>query len=54
MTIQKKALMLNPTYIYGSLAKNYLNESLFQQAEISIQWMDYADYPIYMKSFGDK
>ncbi len=39
-------------YISGHLAKNYLDESLFQQAEISIQWMDYANYPIYQQLHG--
>jgi hypothetical protein len=35
------------TYLTGPAAKNYLQESLFNQESISVQWMDYSNYPEY-------
>jgi hypothetical protein len=34
-------------YLSGSAAKNYIDEPLFAEANIQIQWMDYAGYPEY-------
>lgn len=39
---------LNATkYISGPSAKNYINEVLFNENNIEIEWMDYADYKEY-------
>lgn len=35
------------SYLSGPAAKNYLDESLFVQEGISVEWMDYSDYPEY-------
>ncbi len=34
-------------YLSGPSAKNYLNESLFNEANIRVSWMDYSGYPEY-------
>lgn len=34
-------------YISGPSAKNYLQEELFNREGITVEWMDYEDYPIY-------
>jgi len=34
-------------YLSGPAAKDYLDESLFNDAGISVRWMDYSDYPEY-------
>ncbi len=38
-------------YLSGPLAKNYLDEVLFEKEGIKIQWMDYSNYPIYNQLF---
>lgn len=39
---------LNATkYLSGPAAKNYMNEVLFNENNIEIEWMDYADYKEY-------
>lgn len=35
------------SYLSGPAAKDYINELLFQQAEIRLEWMDYSGYPEY-------
>ena len=35
------------TYISGPAAKDYLEERLFNNANIELQWMDYSGYPEY-------
>jgi WbqC-like protein family len=35
------------TYLTGPAAKNYLQENLFNQEGISVEWMDYSNYPEY-------
>jgi hypothetical protein len=39
------------TYVSGPAAKNYLDEALFTQAKIGIEWMDYSNYPEYPQMF---
>ena len=34
-------------YISGPAAKSYMNEEIFAEANIKINWMDYSDYPEY-------
>ena len=34
-------------YISGLAAKNYLDESLFEDNGVKIQWADYLNYPVY-------
>lgn len=34
-------------YLSGPAAKDYLNEDLFKQNNISVDWMDYSGYPEY-------
>jgi hypothetical protein len=36
-------------YISGPSAKNYINESLFQENQIEIKWMNYKTYPSYIQ-----
>lgn len=36
-------------YISGPAAKSYMDEALFTNANISINWMDYSNYPIYQQ-----
>jgi hypothetical protein len=40
-------------YLSGPAAKSYLDVSLFQQAGIEVEWMDYTGYPIYNQLFGE-
>jgi len=35
------------TYLSGPAAKNYLDESLFLEEGINVEWMDYSEYPEY-------
>ena len=35
------------TYLSGGAAQNYLEEALFAEAEITLEWMDYSGYPQY-------
>lgn len=41
------------TYISGPGAKDYLNERLFEQANIAVSWYDYSDYPQYQQLSDD-
>jgi hypothetical protein len=38
-------------YISGPAAKVYIDESLFEEANIKITWMDYSGYPEYEQQF---
>ena len=38
-------------YISGPAAKDYLDESIFQQEGIEVEWMDYSGYPEYRQLF---
>ena len=38
-------------YVSGAAAKAYLDESLFSQANIKVQYMDYSEYPEYDQRF---
>lgn len=38
-------------YVSGPAARNYLDESLFAQAKIGIEWMDYSNYPEHPQLF---
>ena len=38
-------------YLSGPSAKNYLNEDIFIQNNIKIEWMDYSNYPEYKQIF---
>ena len=39
------------TYVTGPAAKAYIDEELFDEAGISIEWVDYSDYPPYAQRF---
>ena len=39
------------TYISGPSAKNYLQEDLFKQEAINVEWMDYSGYNEYKQVF---
>ncbi|OQW38546.1 MAG: hypothetical protein A4S08_09170 [Proteobacteria bacterium SG_bin4] len=39
-------------YLSGPAAKSYLDESLFEQENIKVEWMDYSDYPEYPQMDG--
>jgi hypothetical protein len=38
-------------YISGPAAKDYLDESVFINADVKIRWMDYSGYPEYTQLF---
>lgn len=35
------------SYLSGPAAKNYIDEKLFKNANIELEWMDYSNYPEY-------
>ncbi|MEP7070334.1 MAG: WbqC family protein [Usitatibacter sp.] len=39
-------------YLSGPAAKGYLDETLFTEAGIRVEWMDYSEYPEYPQLFG--
>ncbi|MEX3637143.1 WbqC family protein [Paraburkholderia sp. BR14320] len=41
------------TYISGPAAKDYVDESIFQNAGIELQWFEYAGYPEYLQQWGE-
>lgn len=41
------------TYLSGPAARNYLNEDLFNEAGIAVEWLDYSGYPEYPQLFGE-
>jgi hypothetical protein len=38
-------------YLSGPAAKDYLDETLFSNAGIALEWMDYSGYPVYDQLF---
>lgn len=38
-------------YISGPAAKNYIDGNLFEEAKISLTWMDYCSYPTYTQLY---
>jgi len=40
------------TYLSGPAAKEYLKEDLFNSHGVSVEWMDYNDYPEYPQLYG--
>ncbi len=40
-------------YLSGPAAKNYLDESLFADADIALEWVDYDGYPVYPQLHGE-
>jgi len=38
-------------YLSGPAAKNYIDENLFSEANIELQWMDYSGYPVYNQQY---
>ncbi len=40
-------------YITGPAAKSYLDESLFRNKNITVEWMNYNHYPEYLQLFGE-
>lgn len=40
-------------YLSGPAAKDYLDERLFVESNIQIEWMDYSNYKEYNQLFGD-
>ena len=39
-------------YLSGPAAKDYLDEELFRQAGVEVEWMDYSGYPEYSQLHG--
>ena len=39
------------SYLSGTSAKNYINEEMFKNENIEIEWMDYTGYPEYKQLF---
>jgi hypothetical protein len=39
-------------YVSGPAARDYLNEELFRNAGISVEWFDYSGYPQYPQLWG--
>jgi len=39
-------------YFSGPAAKNYIDLSVFEAESISVEWMDYSDYPEYDQAYG--
>jgi len=39
------------TYLSGPAARNYMDEELFKQEGISVEWMDYTNYPEYSQLY---
>ena len=40
-------------YLSGPAAKNYIDESLFEEAKIALTWFDYSGYPEYPQQYAD-
>ena len=40
------------TYLSGPSAKTYLDENLFHQENIQVEWMDYSNYPEYPQLYS--
>lgn len=40
-------------YLSGPAAKSYLNEKLFEENGLFVEWMDYSGYPEYSQLYGE-
>jgi hypothetical protein len=40
-------------YVSGPSARDYLDENLFREAGVGVQWFAYPDYPAYPQLWGD-
>ena len=40
-------------YVSGLSARDYINEDIFNKLDISIEWFDYSNYPIYSQLWGE-
>lgn len=40
------------TYLSGPSARSYLDEALFQDQGVAVEWMDYPAYPSYTQANG--
>lgn len=40
-------------YLSGKAAQTYLNESLFEQSNVSVSWMEYGPYKTYQHLYGE-
>ena len=40
-------------YVSGPSAKNYIKESSFEEKNITVQWMNYSNYPEYPQKWGE-
>lgn len=40
-------------YLSGPSARDYLDEQIFRDVDISVEWMDYGPYPEYQQLHGD-
>lgn len=40
-------------YLSGPAAKSYLNEELFEENGLFVEWMDYSGYPEYSQLYGE-
>ena len=38
-------------YLSGPAAKDYINEKVFKENNISLEWMDYSNYPEYTQLY---
>ncbi len=41
------------TYVSGPAAKDYLDESIFEQQHLEVEWFDYSHYPVHPQLWGD-
>lgn len=41
------------TYVSGPAAKSYLNENIFNDANVIVEWYDYSNYPHYPQLWGE-
>ena len=39
-------------YLSGPMAKNYLDESMFEKVDIKVRYLDYTNYPEYHQLHG--
>lgn len=41
------------TYVSGPAAQDYLDQSLFAEAGVAVEWFDYSGYPAYPQLWGE-
>lgn len=51
--IELCALTQSSTYVSGLSAQSYLEEDLFNQKNLSVEWASYSNYPEYPQLHGD-